>query len=122
MFFYPRNNTPGCTIEACALRDVYPQLGKLNAVILGVSPDAVDRHKRFRERFNLPYNLLADTDHAIAALYGVWGQKSLWGRKYMGVLRTTFVINARGEIANVFERVRVLGHAAQVVAAVDALN
>lgn len=122
LFFYPKDNTPACTLEACALRDAFPQFDNSNAVILGISPDSVRRHHGFRERFKLPYSLLADTDHVVAEKYGVWGQKSLWGRKYMGVLRTTFVIDANGKIAHVFEKVSVLGHAAEVMAAVQRLG
>ena len=121
LFFYPKDNTPACTLEACALRDVFPQFDTANAVILGISPDSVRKHKGFRERFNLPYNLLADTDHVVAGSYGVWAQKTFWGRKYMGVLRTTFVIDAEGKIAHVFEKVSVLNHAAEVMAAVHQL-
>lgn len=122
LFFYPKDNTPACTLEACALRDAFPQFGNANAVVLGISPDSVRKHQAFRERFKLPYHLLADPDHAVAEKYGVWGQKSLFGRKYMGVLRTTFVIDAKGKIAHVFEKVSVLGHAAEVMAAVAALK
>ena len=122
LFFYPRDNTPACTLEACELRDAFPQVDTSSAVILGISPDSVRKHKRFRERFALPYHLLADTEHVVAETYGVWGQKTLWGLKYVGVLRTTFVIDAMGQIAHVFEKVRVSGHAAEVMEAVAALK
>ena len=122
LFFYPKDNTPACTLEACELRDAFPQFDNEHAAILGISPDSVRKHMKFRERFKLPYHLLADTDHVIAEKYGAWGQKTFWGRKYMGVVRTTFVIDAKGKIAHVFEQVRVLGHAAEVLAAVVALK
>ena len=122
LFFYPRDNTPACTLEACELRDAFPQFDNSSAVILGISPDPVRRHKRFRERFSLPYHLLADPDHVVAEQYGVWGQKTLWGLKYMGVLRTTFVIDANGKIAHVFEKVSAVGHGAEVMQAVAALK
>ena len=118
LFFYPKDNTPACTLEACALRDAFPQFDKSDAVILGISPDTVRRHHGFRERFKLPYNLLADTDHAVAAKYGVWAQKSLWGRKYMGVVRTTVLIDEDGVITKIFPKVSVTGHTQEVLDAI----
>ena len=120
LFFYPKDNTPACTLEACELRDAFPKFEDSGAVILGISPDSVAKHKRFRALFSLSYNLLADTDHAVAEQYGVWGQKMLFGRKYMGMLRTTFLIDSAGTITHVFEKVKVLGHASAVKAALAA--
>jgi peroxiredoxin Q/BCP len=122
LFFYPKDDTSGCTVEACSFRDTLPRFDGLDAVILGVSPDSVKSHKKFKEKFKLPYRLVADTDHAIAEKYGVWGEKSMYGRKYWGILRTTFVIDKDGKIAKVFEKVKPENHAADVAAAVESLK
>lgn len=122
LFFYPKDDTSGCTIEACSFRDTLPRFDGLDAVVLGVSPDPVKSHQKFKEKFKLPYRLVADTDHAIAERYGVWGEKSMYGRKYWGVLRTTFVIDKNGAIARVFEKVKPENHADDVAAAVEALK
>ena len=122
LFFYPKDDTPGCTVEACSFRDALPRFDGLDAVVLGVSPDSPKKHRKFKEKFDLPYTLLADEDHAIAEKYGVWGEKSMWGKKYWGVLRTTFVIAADGRVAKVFEKVKPEDHAAAVAEAVDALK
>jgi peroxiredoxin Q/BCP len=111
LFFYPKDDTSGCTVEACSFRDTLPRFDGLDAVILGVSPDSVKSHKKFKEKFKLPYRLVADTDHAIAEKYGVWG-----------ILRTTFVIDKDGKIAKVFEKVKPENHAADVAAAVESLK
>ena len=95
LFFYPKDDTPGCTVEACSFRDTLPRFEGLDAVVLGVSPDSTEIASKFKKKFDLPYTLLADVDHAIADKYGVWGEKSMFGRKYMGILRTTFVIDPR---------------------------
>jgi peroxiredoxin Q/BCP len=117
LYFYPKDDTEGCTVEACGFRDRWAQLEKAGAVVLGVSPDGVASHGRFKKKFKLPFPLLADPDHAVAERYGVWGEKSMFGRKYFGVIRTTFVIDEAGRIARVFERVRPKGHAAMVLEA-----
>jgi thioredoxin-dependent peroxiredoxin len=122
LFFYPKDDTSGCTIEACSFRDALPRFDGLNAVVLGLSPDSVKSHQKFKEKFQLPYSLVVDADHAIAERYGVWGEKSMYGRKYWGILRTTFVIDKKGRIAKVFEKVKPEGHAADVAAAVEALK
>jgi peroxiredoxin Q/BCP len=119
LYFYPKDNTPGCTTEACEFRDLFPRFRKGKAVVLGVSPDSVRKHQNFRKKFELPFTLLADTDHAVAERYGVWGEKTFWGRKYMGVLRTTFLIDAEGRIARVWEDVSVEGHADEVARALQ---
>ena len=105
LYFYPKDNTSGCTKQACAFRDNYPAIEAQNAVILGVSPDSVTSHQDFKAEYDLPFTLLVDQDHAIAELYGVWGEKSMYGRKYMGILRSQFVIDEEGRI--VYARVKV---------------
>jgi len=122
LYFYPKDDTPGCTTEACELRDAFPRFASGNAVILGVSPDDVKSHVKFKKKFELPFTLLADTDHAVAESYGVWKEKSMYGKKYMGNERTTFVIDGKGRIAKVFEKVKPAGHAAEVAEAVAALG
>lgn len=115
LYFYPKDDTPGCTKEACEFRDHSRDLNKTGAVVLGVSPDSVESHKRFREKYGLDFQLLADTDHKVAEAYGVWQRKSMYGRKYWGIVRTTFVINEKGRIARIFEKVKPAGHAAEVL-------
>jgi len=117
LYFYPRDDTPGCTVEACEFRDAWGDVEKAGAVVLGVSPDDVPSHGRFRTKFQLPFPLLADPDHRVAELYGVWGEKSMYGRKFFGILRTTFVIDPGGRVRQVFERVKPKGHAARVLEA-----
>ena len=122
LFFYPKDDTPGCTTEACSFRDEYAALKGAGAAVFGISPDSAKSHAKFAEKHALPYPLVADPEKKIVQAYGVWGEKSLYGRKYMGVARTTFVIDAKGRIAHVFERVKPLGHAREVVAAVKGLE
>jgi peroxiredoxin Q/BCP len=98
LYFYPKDNTSGCTTQACTLRDNYPEIEEKNGVILGVSPDGVASHQRFRSKYDLPFNLLADPDHKLADLYGAWGEKSMYGKKYMGIIRSQFVIDEKGII------------------------
>ena len=114
LYFYPKDDTPGCTVEACELRDAFPRFKKSDAVILGVSPDDVTSHQKFKRKFDLPFTLLADTDHAIAERYGVWVEKSMYGKQYWGVQRSTFIIDADGRVAKVFPKVKPEGHAAEV--------
>jgi peroxiredoxin Q/BCP len=121
LYFYPKDDTPGCTIEACELRDAFPRFSKSHAVILGVSPDDVSSHQKFKKKFELPFTLLADTDHKIAESYGVWVEKTMYGLKRMGVQRATFVIDKKGQVAKVFPKVKPEGHAAEVEAAIAAL-
>ena len=116
LYFYPKDDTPGCTVEACELRDAFPRFSKSNAVILGVSPDSVVSHQKFKKKFELPFTLLADTNHAIAESYGVWVEKSMYGKKYWGVQRATFVIDKKGSVAKVYPKVKPEGHAAEVEA------
>ena len=114
LFFYPKDDTPSCTTEACGFRDARPRFDGLDAVVLGISPDSVRSHAKFRDKFRIPYPLLADTAHAVAERYGVWQEKQMYGRKYMGNVRTTFVVDPDGVVAHVFEKVKSDGHAEQV--------
>lgn len=120
LYFYPQDNTPTCTDEACAFRDGLPGLGA--AVVLGVSPDSVRKHANFRKKHGLTFPLLADETRVVHDLYGVWGEKQMFGRQYMGTLRTTFLIDAEGVVRRVWEGVRVKGHVEEVAAAVAALG
>ena len=115
LFFYPKADTPGCTIEACEFRDMTPQIQEKGAVVLGLSPDTVEDVRKFREKFQLPYRLLADADHSVAEMYGVWQEKTNFGRTYWGVVRTTFLVDEQGKIAQVYEQVSPEGHAADVL-------
>jgi peroxiredoxin Q/BCP len=115
LFFYPRADTPGCTIEACEFRDHGPEFEDKGAIVLGISPDSVADVRAFRKKFQLPYRLLADADHAVADAYGVWREKLMFGRKFWGVVRTTFVIAEDGLIARVYEKVDAAGHAYEVL-------
>jgi peroxiredoxin Q/BCP len=115
LYFYPKDDTPGCTKEACDFRDASPQVASKAAVVLGVSPDSVASHQKFAGKFSLPFALLADPDHAVAEKYGVWAEKSMYGRKYMGIERSTFVIDPAGKIAAMWRKVRVPGHIDEVL-------
>ena len=117
LYFYPKDDTPGCTTEACELRDAFPRFSQADATIIGVSPDSVAAHQKFKTKFKLPFTLLADTNHAIAEAYGVWKEKSMYGRKYMGIERTTFLIDPVGTVSHVWQKVKPEGHAAAVEAA-----
>lgn len=120
LYFYPKDNTPGCTKEACGFRDTHSKLKRAGIVVVGVSPDSVASHLKFIEKFDLPFLLIADTDKAVAKAYGVWQQKTMAGRKYMGVVRTTFIIDGNGKIAHVFEKVKAAGHEEEVLAWIKA--
>ena len=115
LYFYPKDNTPGCTQEACDFRDSIARFRRKGVVVLGVSPDSVRSHEKFKTKFDLPFALLADEDREIAEAYGVWREKSMYGRKYMGIVRSTFVINEKGKIAEVHEKVKVKGHVDQLL-------
>ena len=121
LYFYPKDDTSGCTTEACEFRDLFPRFKRDKAVVLGVSPDPVTSHAKFKAKYELPFTLLADTEKAISQAYGVWKEKSMYGRKYMGVERTTFIIDAAGRIAQLFAKVKPAGHAEEVMAALKAL-
>ncbi len=120
LYFYPKDDTPGCTTEACSFRDDFSDYKKAGVTILGVSPDSVASHTQFKEKHHLPFTLLADADHQVAALYGVWGVKKIFGKEYEGVYRTTFLINPEGIIQEVFERVNPKGHSEEVLSLVQA--
>src|SRR5947209_14452001 len=120
LYFYPKDDTPGCTAQACGIRDAYGEFEQAGAVVLGVSPDSVGKHVKFKEKYDLPFTLLADPEHELAESYGVWGEKKYMGRSYMGVSRTTFVIDANGVVSKVFENVKPLTHADDVLAALRA--
>lgn len=119
LYFYPKDDTPGCTTEACEFRDDYSAYEDAGVVILGVSPDSVKSHKKFKEKYDLPFTILSDEDHAVCELYGVWGEKNMYGRKYFGVLRTTFLIGSDGRMIEIFENVKPKGHSTQVLAALQ---
>lgn len=121
LYFYPADDTPGCTKEACNFRDDYSQYINAAVTILGVSPDSVKSHTKFKAKYQLPFPLLADEGHKVCEAYGVWGPKKMMGREYDGVLRTTFLIDAKGKIAHVFENVRPAEHSAEVLAALKSL-
>jgi peroxiredoxin Q/BCP len=117
LYFYPKDDTPGCTTEACGFRDEHSALGKAGAVVLGVSADSVERHRKFAAKYSLPFPLLADTEHQALEAYGVWGEKSLYGRVFQGITRTTFLIGPDGRVKQVWPKVKVAGHVAEVLAA-----
>jgi len=118
LYFYPRDDTSGCTTEACELRDAHKKIKARDAVVLGVSPDSAKSHEKFATKFDLPFALVPDEDHKICEAYGVWKEKSMYGRKYMGVERTTFIIAPNGAIKKIFRKVKPAGHAAEVLAAI----
>ena len=115
LYFYPKDNTPGCTTEACDFRDASAAFAGKDTVVLGVSPDSVKSHDKFKEKFELGFPLLSDPEHAIAEAYGVWQEKSMYGRKYMGIVRSTFLIDEKGKIAEVWSKVKVKGHVEDVL-------
>lgn len=117
LFFYPEDDTPTCTIQSCNLRDNYPLLKKEGFEVVGVSPNGVESHKKFEQKFNLPYTLVVDEKHSIIDKYGVWGEKNLYGRKYMGLHRTTFVIDEKGVIRKIFLKPTNKKHAEQIIKA-----
>ena len=119
LYFYPKDDTSGCTKEACSFRDNIPKFSKADAAILGVSPDSVKSHKKFSEKYKLPFSLLADEEKKVIGQYGVWKEKSLYGRKYMGVERTTFIIDEKGKLKKIFNKVKVDGHETEIL---DALK
>lgn len=116
LYFYPRDDTPGCTTQACGIRDEYGEFEQVGAVVLGVSPDDERSHVEFKQKYRLPFTLLADPDHAVAEQYGVWGEKTYMGRKYLGVSRATFVIDEAGVVKKVFPKVKPATHAGDVLA------
>ena len=116
LYFYPKDDTPGCTTEACNFRDDYSEIMAAGAVVLGVSPDGVRSHDKFTLKYELPFPLLSDPDHQVAELYGAWGEKKMYGRTYMGIIRSTYVIDEEGIIVKVFPKVRPKAHSEEVLA------
>jgi len=121
LYFYPKDDTPGCTTEACSFRDAMPDFRRVDAVIIGISKDSVTRHDKFRAKYNLPFALASDEDGEIVEAYGSWVEKSLYGKKYMGIDRSTFLIDEKGVIRNIWRKVKVNGHVDEVLKAVKAL-
>jgi thioredoxin-dependent peroxiredoxin len=122
LYFYPEDDTPGCTKEACHFRDDYSAYEKVGVAILGVSPDTVESHVKFKKKYQLPFPLLADIGHKVCDLYGVWGPKNFIGKEYEGVLRTTFLIDENGNIVRVFEKVRPAEHSGELLSALGVVN
>jgi len=122
LYFYPKDDTPGCTKEACGFRDDYDVYEQSGVVILGISPDSPKKHAKFKEKYNLPFTLLADEDHQVCDLYGTWGLKKSRGREYEGVLRTTFLIDAQGRIVKIFKNVKPEGHSAEILDALKTVS
>jgi peroxiredoxin Q/BCP len=122
LYFYPKDDTPGCTKEACDFRDAFPRFDKVDAVVVGVSPDSPDSHRKFKKKYSLPFRLLSDESHKVAESFGVWKEKSMYGRNYMGIERTTVVIDRKGRVARIFPKVKVAGHALEVEGAVRELE
>ncbi len=111
LYFYPKDDTPGCTTQACEFRDTLPRFDDLDAVVLGVSPDSVVSHRKFRDKFDLTFPLLADEDHSVSEAYGVWKEKNMYGRTYMGIERSTFLIGEDGKVLDFWRKVKPKGHA-----------
>ena len=119
LYFYPKDDTPGCTKEACAFRDGIKEIKNRGAVVFGVSADSVESHKKFKDKFDLNFPLLADTDRKVIEDYGTWKEKSMYGKKYMGIERTTFLIDPQGKISHIFPKVKVDQHYGEVIAALE---
>lgn len=115
LYFYPKDDTPGCTAEACSFRDTYVDFKNADVTIIGISPDKVESHKKFKEKYSLPFTLLADPDHQVCEAYGVWGLKKSFGREYEGVYRTTYIIDPEGQVQRVFENVKPSDHSQEVL-------
>jgi peroxiredoxin Q/BCP len=122
LYFYPKDDTSGCTAEACAFRDQLPEFGKATAAVIGVSRDSVASHDKFKAKFKLPFPLASDEDGKVCQAYSVWAEKSMYGRKYMGIERSTFLIDGKGVIRNIWRKVKVPGHAEEVLEAAEALK
>lgn len=116
VYFYPKDDTPGCTTEACSFRDHHQVIQEKNAVVLGISPDSSASHQKFAAKFGLPFHLLSDEDHSTAEAYGAWGEKKMYGKAYMGILRSTFIIDEEGTVIKVFPKVKVDQHAEEITA------
>lgn len=116
IYFYPKDDTPGCTIEACTIRDQFKDFKKIGATVVGVSTDSVKSHKKFKDAYELPFTLLSDEDKKMVSAYGVWTEKSMYGRKYMGTVRSSFLVDPKGIVRKVYEKVKPAKHAAEVIA------
>ena len=121
LYFYPKDDTPGCTTEACGFRDAMPDFSGIDAAIIGISKDSVARHDKFKAKYELPFTLVSDADGAICEAYGTWVEKSMYGRKYMGIDRATFLIDGKGVVRRIWRKVKVTGHVEEVLAAVKGL-
>ena len=121
LYFYPKDDTPGCTAEACGFRDAFPDFGKIDATVIGISRDSVAAHDKFKKKFDLPFALASDADGKVCERYGVWVEKSMYGRNYMGIDRSTFLIDDKGVVRNEWRKVKVTSHVAEVMAALKAL-
>ncbi|HZT17905.1 MAG TPA: thioredoxin-dependent thiol peroxidase [Dongiaceae bacterium] len=121
VYFYPKDDTSGCTAEACGFRDSFPKFGKTDAVVIGISRDSVASHDRFKKKHGLPFTLASDEDGRVCEAYGTWVEKSMYGRKYMGIERSTFLIDPKGVIRNIWRKVKVPGHVDEVLAAAKAV-
>ncbi len=117
LYFYPKDDTPGCTTEACNFRDDYSELIAAGAIVLGISPDSVKSHDKFKLKYQLPFALLSDPDHQVAEMYGAWGEKKMYGKTYMGIVRSTFIIDEESRILKVFPKVQPKNHSQEVLAA-----
>lgn len=122
LYFYPKDDTPGCTTEACGFRDTYEEYRQADVPVIGISPDDSKRHLKFKTKYNLPFTLLADTDHQVCEQYGVWGRKKFMGKEYDGVFRTTFLIGEDGTILRVFENVKPDGHSEEILKAIGEIE
>lgn len=122
LYFYPKDLTPGCTTQACSLRDAWAVLRKRKVKVFGISPDSVSRHGKFTDKYDLPFALLADEDHVVAGRYGVWGEKKLYGRSFMGIRRTSFLVDPSGTIRHIWAKPKVAVHADEVLAVLDELG
>jgi len=122
LYFYPKDNTPGCTKESCAFRDNLPEFDKLNTRVLGISKDPVAKHDKFKAKYELPFTLISDEDGSICEAYGTWVEKNMYGRKYMGIERSTFLIDADGKIQKIWRKVKVKNHVEEVLEAVQELH
>lgn len=119
LYFYPKDDTPGCTAEACAFRDDHSDIVAAGAAVLGVSPDTIKSHDKFKAKYNLPFALLSDPDHRVAGMYGAWGEKKMFGKAYEGILRSTFIVDEEGKIVKVFPKVTPKDHSREVLAALQ---
>jgi peroxiredoxin Q/BCP len=122
LYFYPKDDTPGCTKEACSFRDDYSDIAATGTRVIGISPDTVQSHVKFKSKYDLPFTLLSDPEHCVADMFGAWGEKHNYGKTYMGIIRSTFILDEQGKIVKVFPKVKPENHSQEVLAALAALN